>query len=346
MKTIGIDCRFAGGISGLGRYTREIVSALLHRNDPVRYVLFVRSENEEWIGRLPAESPHSLQIADINHYSFAEQIRFPRIIRQSGIALLFSPHFNVPLLCPVPFVATVHDLILHRYPNLSACRQLAYRLQMAYTVRRAKALCAVSPFTALEICGAYGPKAHATCRVTGEGVGDAFTPATAESVLSVVRKYGLRPDFFLYIGSGKVHKNVSMLLEAFAALHDDQRHLVLVTGDRPDSSLPKNVLHLSQVEEADLPALYSAAACFVTASLYEGYGLPVAEALSSGCPVIAINCTAMLGTAAGAAVLVEPSAEAITDAMRSPPKRPVAYNRPQWSLAAEATAQTLLKALR
>jgi glycosyltransferase involved in cell wall biosynthesis len=166
-------------------------------------------------------------------------------------------------------------------------------------------------------------------------------------VASVVKKYGLRPDFFLYIGSGKTHKNVPMLLKALAALHDDQQQLVVVMpGESRKLPHTGNVLFLSAVEEADLPALYSAAACFITASLYEGYGLPVAEALSCGCPVIAVDRTAVPETAQGSAMLVEPSIEAITDAIRHPPKRPVTYFRPQWSLAAQVTAETLQEALR
>jgi glycosyltransferase involved in cell wall biosynthesis len=193
----------------------------------------------------------------------------------------------------------------------------------------------------------YGPKAHAKCRVTGEGVDAAFVSQSEEAVATVLKKYGLRRDFFLYIGSGKKHKNVSMLLEAFSALAGDQRQLALVMPGKPPScTLPEHVLLLPSVEEKDLPALYSAAGCFVTASLYEGYGLPVAEALYCGCPVIATHRTAIPETAAGAAVLVEPSAQALTDAMRNPPKRPVTYNRPQWSHAAISTVQTLQEALR
>jgi glycosyltransferase involved in cell wall biosynthesis len=322
------------------------VTELLKSNDRIRYVLFVRSENEEWLQQISLTDRCRLQVADVAHYSFAEQTRFPLIIRRSGIDLLFSPHFNVPLFCPVPFVATVHDLILHRYPSRSLLKQLAYKMQMRSTVRRAKAMCAVSSFAALEIGGMYGPQAFAKCTVTGEGVDDAFTPVSTDVVATALQKYGLHQPFFLYVGSEKKHKNVALLIHSFLDLHDDQRQLVLVTPHaKQQSPLVHNVIRFSGVPEEDLPALYTAAECFVTASLYEGYCLPVAEALSCGCPVIAIHRTAIPETACGAGMLVEPVSKAITGAMRQPPKRPVLYGRPQWRSAAKITASVLMEVL-
>lgn len=340
VKTIGIDCRFAATRSGLGRYTRAIVTELLRRKDPVQYLLFVRSETEEW---LQGMTNCRLQVADYSHYSFAEQIFFPRAIRSSGIDIFFSPHFNVPLLCPVPFVATVHDLILHRHPgDASLFRRLAYRIQMASTVRRAKKILAVSSFTALEIGGTYGSTAHRKCAVTGEGVDEEFQPASVSDVAAVRTRYKLDHPFFLYVGSGKPHKNIPFLLQAFSKAERPNHTLVLVT---PRSALPKdlpqNVLCISDVSDEDLPAMYSAAECFVTASLYEGFCLPVAEALSCGCPVIAMKATAVPETAKGAALLLDTSMEHWGSALRHPPARPVRYDRPPWSDAASKTAEIL-----
>src|SRR6185436_11796887 len=110
MSLVAIDCRFASYHAGLGRYTRELTSALLKRDDPWDYMLLVKDPAESWLRGLPS-SPR-IVAAPFAHYSFAEQWHLPRVIRESGADLLFSPHFNVPLRSPVPFLITVHDLIL------------------------------------------------------------------------------------------------------------------------------------------------------------------------------------------------------------------------------------------
>ena len=147
MQSIGIDCRFAASHSGLGRYTRELVSHLLQRRDGVHYVLFVRSGDEAWLKK-DFGSSFSLNVFKCDHYSLAEQMRFPGVIRAAGIDLLFSPHFNVPFLQGVPTVVTVHDLILHRFPNeASFARRLAYRFVMRQSLRNARHVFAVSEST-------------------------------------------------------------------------------------------------------------------------------------------------------------------------------------------------------
>jgi glycosyltransferase involved in cell wall biosynthesis len=347
VKTIGIDCRFAGGNSGLGRFTRCIVEQLLIREDNVRYVLFVRSSTESWISELPRSANTTLFPANIAHYSLAEQLYFPGMLRRSGIDLLFAPHFNVPLRCPVPFVATIHDLILHGHAaHTGLLRRSLYRVQMSHTVRSAKHIIAVSAFTALEIGGAYGPGVLAKCTVTGEGVEEVFSPPQEAAVVAARSRYRLPDHFFLYVGSAKPHKNVEMLLEAFASQTAKNRSLVLVLP--PGACLetkPPGVHVLHDVPTQDLPSLYGAADCFVTASTNEGFCLPLAEALCSGCPAIAVNRTAITETAHGAAMLVEPTTQALRTAMQDPPRRPVHYPRPSWKVAAARIAAVLTKSL-
>ena len=140
VTTIGIDCRFAASHSGLGRYTRELVPALLERGG-AHYALFVRSESEAWIPRV--RSVLLAACGAVPALLRAGAGALSGLIRRAGIDLLFSPHFNVPLLCPVPFVTTIHDLILHRYPNNAGpWKQAAYRLLLHNAVSRPVASCA------------------------------------------------------------------------------------------------------------------------------------------------------------------------------------------------------------
>lgn len=343
MKTILIDCRFAALHVGLGRYTRELVISLLKRESNMRFVLLVRNTREEWI----PEGTETLE-ANVPHYSIAEQIVLPRIIRGSNADILFSPHFNVPVFCPVPFVVTVHDLILHRYPNnASFLKQLVYRYTINRAVENAKSIVAVSHFTARELQEMYGSSIGEKTCVVSEGVNDMYRPASEADVGHVLKKHAINRPYFLYVGNAKQHKNVPLLLEAFRKSQKEDSDLLLISAGSEAQSLtlPAHVRVLSAVSDKDLPALYTGARALVTASLYEGYCLPVAEALACGCPVIASNRTAIPETASGHAMLVEPTVDAFAAAFENPPSpiKPVVVGT--WEKAAEVTEDVLLRVL-
>lgn len=345
MLHVGIDCRFGGTVSGLGSYTRALMAHLLRRNDPMQYTLFVRSPDETWVRELRGSPTHyKLLTTNYSHYSVSEQTLFPLTIRRSGIDLLFSLHFNVPLACSVPFVATIHDLILHRYPNEAPLRKrMAYRVVMRHAIMRAHALIAVSRFVLREIEKTYGGCAARKTVVIPEGVDVRFFRRSATEQEDALRKYGIRQPFFLYVGNAKEHKNVPMLIAAFRKLHLPKRTLILVAAGREAYSLEtgEGVLCLSSVSDDDLPALYSAAEAFVTASLYEGFCLPIAEARACGCPIIALDRGVMPEVVGKDGVLVETTEEALARAMRSPPPAGALWQR-RWEAVAEETAHCLL----
>lgn len=346
--TIGIDCRFAATHSGIGRYTRELVLNLAKRDDPWRYVLFL----------LPKNSDHGLSSTQSNriihyplsviHYSVNEQIEFPKIIRKSKIDLLHVPHFNAPLRCPVPFITTIHDLILNHYPNqASFVKRVSYKILMKHAIRKSKHIITVSNSTADDIAKTYGDDVRSKISVTYEGVSKNFYPRPDEEIQSVREKYQLPERFLLYVGTCKEHKNVEVLVEACA----DNLDLVLVTDEIFRSH--KTKMHiLSNVEDTDLPAIYSSASCFILPSLYEGFGLPVLEAMACGCPVVASSRTSIPEIAGGNAILVEPSAEGISNgiakALSLPPDRERAIKHAKgfsWGRMAEKTADIYKKVI-
>lgn len=340
--TIGIDCRFASTQSGLGRYTRELVRHLVQRNDRVKYVLFVNRQDPcTW---LPSPLPaHCKKVkVSFKHYSLAEQILFPwKLLR---LNLFFAPHFNVPLFCPVPFVATIHDLILHRYPNqASKLKRKAYLKVMQHTVRSAKSLIAVSRFTASELTKQYGTVAKNKLRVVHEAPSPEFHRKAAATSAPVLKKYGLKKPFFLYVGNAKEHKNVQMLIDAYQSLDSTETELVLVTGGKEADALKlcDGVRILRDVPEADLCGLYFFTVCFVTASLYEGFGLSVIEAAACGSPVIITDCGALPEIAPMGARIVEPTVESIADALREPPPPSDPGKLKTWDEVAAETFEVL-----
>jgi alpha-1,3-rhamnosyl/mannosyltransferase len=322
--TIGIDCRFAAGSTGLSRYTREVVSALLKKKDENRYVLFCTTKHPSWLPK-DAKASFTVKVVRAKHYSLWEHVAMPIAIVTSRINLLLVPHFNVPLYCPVPFIAVIHDLILHRYPNqASKTKYAAYLKLMSSTVSRAKRIVAVSKFTAKEIEKTYGKATAKKIIVVHEAVSESFSSKSGASCGPVLKKYSLNKPFFLYVGNSKEHKNVQTLIDAYATLNSTDTELVLVTGGpEVDRLTPVDgVRIIKDLPDEDLPCLYFFAACFVTASLYEGFGLPVLEAAAAGCPCILSNKGALPEIAPPGSKLVDPTVDAIAEALAEPPGPP------------------------
>ncbi len=318
VPVIGIDCRFAETHSGLGTYTRSMVQALMRRKDSSSYILFVRSMAEPWVSDFALNDNVSFRVASFAHYSFREQWDFPILIRESGCDLFYSPHFNVPYLCDTPFVCTVHDLILHRFPNqANILKRLAYKLLVGRAIKKAKAIVCVSEATQIAIDDYY-PGIVQKTEVIYPGVGKEFRPADSAVIEVVRKKYSLARPFLLYIGNCKQHKNVPMLIESFRVARLQNTELILVSGGSECSSLqlPSNVRRIESVAESDLPALYSAAAGCVTASLLEGFGMPMIEAMACGCPVMATNTGSLPEICDTHALIVEPTIASLSEGMK------------------------------
>lgn len=334
MSRITIDCRFASGATGLGTYTRHLVQELVAQGEH-EYVLLVHNVFDSWLSDMSVD----IIGIDVPHYSLKEQWALPRIIQSVECDGYFCPHFNVPLQCPVPFVVTIHDLILHEYPNQASLpKQLAYRVLMKQAVSRAKQVIAVSEFTATELKRVYG--AEATVVPEGISIDPAVSPTALEGV-------EVPEEFFLYVGNAKEHKNVQTLLNAHRALGTDATPLLLVSGGPELSHLTMHdgVHVLRDIHHAQLSALYKQARCFVTPSLYEGFCLPVLEAQAAGCPIIASNRTAIPELAGPHTMLVEPTEAGLLAALQHPP---TAADTPQpqytWANAAKLTATVLQSA--
>ena len=367
LPTIGIDCRFAATKSGIGRYTRELVTHLLKRSDPWSYVLFVSDASDHGLGDLPRRNNYQLSIINYPHYSLKEQFLLPRTLQKSGISLFHAPHFNAPLFskaCPakrtspwlstgsarsgVPLIATIHDLILHEFPNHAPLpKHIAYQILMKHTVMRASELIAVSEATRGDLMKRYGEGVGGKTSVIHEGISEEFHPASEEEKKRVRIKYELPEIFFLYVGAAKEHKNVQILIDALP----QGKALVLVTGGKEAAhlKLKEGVIMLSGVPEEDLPALYSGALCLVSPSLAEGFNFPVLEAMSCECPVIATRRGSTPEVCRDFATLIEPTLPELERALQNPPRvHAGAADHAKtftWEKAAEETAKLYARIL-
>lgn len=234
--------------------------------------------------------------------------RLTRALRDlNGRDVFFSPGFNTPLFCGSPFVFTIHDLS-HVYcpENSSRMIQLYYATIVKRACRRAAMILTVSDFTRHQIIEWAGLREEKVLDV-GCGVDAAYRPG--------LETYHLPFPYLLCVSNRKEHKNEFRLVEAFAKSALDVNVRLVFTGD-PDAMLMRQIgkltLHerivfLGKVPEEKLPSLYRGAVALVFPSLYEGFGLPLIEAMACGTPVVTSNVAAMPETAGNAALLVDPT---------------------------------------
>ena len=308
---IGIDARFFGpGSKGLGRYTEKLITHLEHVDFENEYVVFLRRENFDLY--TPANENFTKVLADYRWYSFGEQFLFPFTLYKHCCDLVHFPHFNVPLLYFKKFIVTIHDLILLRYPTHKAStrgaffywfKYLIYRIVIAHSMRGALDIIAVSQFTADDISDKY-PNVCAKVSVIYESAEISVLEDNKNDENLV--KYDIIKPYMLYVGNAYPHKNLHVLVDAFAKYVSDGgtvKQLVLVGCDdyfynRLQAYIKKqkiqNIVILYSISDGLLRTLYKKACFFVFSSLYEGFGLPPLEAQLLNIPVLSSDHACMI----------------------------------------------------
>lgn len=229
----------------------------------------------------------------------------PRFVRREKIDI-YHTQYIVPFCIPkkTKVVTHVHDVSFCVYPEMIAWKDLFFlRLLIPYSLRRADAIIAVSEFTRSEIRKYYGATAYSKTRMVSNGIlpwkGGAQAVAD-EQRRALQKKYHLPEQFFLSVGTLQPRKNIPFLLRAFDVFADTVSGVSLVlTGDLlghnadPEIGVAlKDMRHIERilfsgyVEDADLPSVYTLSLCLVFPSKYEGFGLPIGEAIELGVPVV------------------------------------------------------------
>ncbi|NIN63988.1 MAG: glycosyltransferase [Anaerolineae bacterium] len=320
--------------AGLGRYALELTSALLAADSDNEYVAFYHQRAEAQVDppldRLPqlttnlSTKPWRMS-ALLGHLAHFPQDRlFP------GIDLFHATDHLLPRLSRVKTVFTLHDLIFQFYPEMhKPLNRWFLTLMMPRFLRAADAVIAVSECTKKDAVHFYGIE-EAKIHVVYEGVNPSFRPAPPETVGQMRRKYSLPDNFTLTVGTIEPRKNLTSLLEAYSALRQSGVESKLVIAGKKgwlyegffrrlsELGLGDEVVLPGFVPDRDLPALYGAADLFVFPSFYEGFGLPVLEAMACGVPVVTSNTSSLPEVAGDAAVLIDPSSvDELVTAMRA-----------------------------
>lgn len=319
-------------MTGVGRYLLGLASGLRQIPGDERYELWLQAalQDDHPAWALASEKLR-LRRLPIRHMSIRQNWVLPRELRGARPDLLHYPHFDLPPTVTTPAVATIHDLkyLSHPgfFPQMSAIKRLAMRWMIASTVRQARLVIADSDYTRQDLFQRFALHPEKT-RVVHLGVDELYTrPLPAEAVQAVRQRYRLAEDYILFVGERRPHKNITGLLRAFDLLVNpegfeskssgfDSYQLVIAGKSYADYQEPErlaeelslgdSVRFLDYVPDADLPALYRGASAFALLSYYEGFGLPVVEAMVCGTPVVAANRTCLPEICGEAALLVEP----------------------------------------
>jgi glycosyltransferase involved in cell wall biosynthesis len=266
-----------------------------------------------------------------------EQLALPPTVATGRFDLLHAPGYIAPLGCRVPVVLSVYDVIALRYPRwCTVTNRWHYGLMLPASARKARGIIVPSEATKRDLLAFVGIRDDKV-RVIPLGVGAPFGVVRNRDELARVRtRYGLPERYLLFVGQQEPKKNLAGMVEAFAMLKtQEDSALKLVVAGREGwgggavrrrvraRGLANEILFLGFVPREDLAPLYSMAELFVFPSLYEGFGLPLLEAMACGLPVVCSQRGALPEVAGDAAVLVDPDhpaeiARAISEVVASP----------------------------
>ncbi|MGI8632898.1 MAG: glycosyltransferase family 4 protein [Solirubrobacterales bacterium] len=318
----GIDARAAAEVpAGRGRYVRELLRHLATLPGDDTWELFARTPWEE-----PSlDGRFRWRLIDLPDpaWHLAAGLR-----AGACEAFLSTNSYLTAWVCRCPCAVVVHDLVTF-YPEHKPQRRAAWieRVTIDWGVRRAASLIAVSEATRNDLVGRH-PEAGSKAVVIPHAAGGRFRADPGPDDAELLRALGVEEPFVLSTGTLEPRKNLVRLIEAFAGLTAGDRtghELVLAgpTGWEVQQIVKRVTSHrdvvrtVGHVSEDELEALYRRAAVFAYPSLYEGFGLPVLEAMQSGTPVLTSNRSSLPEVAGDAAVYVDPlSSEEIRSALQ------------------------------
>ena len=324
---------------GIGRYVSNLASALAPQLTAGEELTFLASPSTAGPAKtkIPASQaeeafqlPGKSIIAPAAPFDIRQQWRIPSLLkrlRADGTALYHSPYYLMPYRTGLPTLLTFYDIIPLKFPKTVPARaRLFFRLAATLALRAADRVVTISDAARQDLTSYFRvPASRVT--VTPLAAGARYRPQPSAEIARVRRQYNLPESFILYLGINKPHKNLPALIDAYAQSASPHMPPLVIAGAW-DNRYPQPKQHaarrelgdavrfLGPVTERDLPALYTAATLFVFPSLYEGFGLPVLEAMACGTPVACSNTPSLTEVAGAAALYFDPlSVPEIRDAI-------------------------------
>lgn len=304
--------------TGLGVYTHELVIQLLKNRYELDFIVFSNSRNlkslyPNQVNRICRFTSPDLGFKAHFIRILWQQTILPIKLRNQNISLLYSTVPEGVLFPCVNQIITIHDLIPVKFPELFPKLKYHYYYNLPLLLKNSRALICDSESTKKDILSFY--KVHDK-QVYVIPVGYDKKKFKPQERGIVKKKYGFT-NYILYVGDLRPYKNLERSIEAFNSLKlkdfkfvivgkKDLRFYPALQKKVEDLSLKEKVLFMGYLPDEDLPSLYSEAAALIFPSLYEGFGLPLLEAMACGCPVITSNTSSLPEVCEEAAFYVDP----------------------------------------
>lgn len=337
---IGIDCRTildpkAGEAAGVGHYTYNLVGQLLEIDKKNKYVLFF----DKGVGDAGSFKRKNSEIRFFPYKEYKKFLPFAyshlliaSFVSREKLDIFHSPASTIPLAYSKNAIITIHDLAIYKNPKWFPKQFFSTKVSVPQSLKKAKKIIAVSEFTKSDLIDILNiPEDKISVVLNGveerEDI-DKKDPADRDEIK---KKFDIKQDFILFIGTIQPRKNIMGLISAFDSLRNSkifENYQVVIAGKKGwnykgvfervrNKALTKKVLFTDYISRKDKIRLLNAASVFCFPSFYEGFGLSILEAMQQGTPVITSNITSTKEIGGKAAVLVNPyKASSIASAIK------------------------------
>ena len=309
-------------IDGVSRYLNELLLELPKINFAIKYTILSLPGEESGLPQEIFDYPNVARIElKITGPSPKQHYLIWPILKKLKADLYHHPQFNLPLGIKIPSIVTIHDLKYLFFPGFlkknTWLKHQFIKKSFTYSLKTANQIIAVSNHT-VEDLKKLAQFDYKKVNIVYHGINPPKN-IDEDSVRKILQKYNIVNDFILFVGTRRPHKNITGLIKVLKLLRQKYHvsiDLVIAGKAYSDYTEPERLttqLHLDEhihfvdfVPESDLPALYQTAKIFALVSFYEGFGLPLIEAMSYGTPIVGSNITSIPEVVGDCGLLVNP----------------------------------------
>ncbi|MCM8800411.1 MAG: glycosyltransferase family 4 protein [Candidatus Omnitrophica bacterium] len=324
---VGIDARELEKAkpTGIARYLINFLNSRVVNESGWEFILFCNQKTQT-----PIEASYIKKVSIPEYITpLWDQVQLPAYLKKHNVDIFLTPYYKAPLLCKARLVLIINDLIPFRFKGYQNLKNFLYfKGLLKIAIKKADVIVTISEYSKNDIVKVFKISPD-KIRVIMLGVDERRFYKMDNLDKKVLSKYGIDESFILYTGNFRPHKNVKTLIEAYYRLPGnlkdkfklvlvgrkdrDQQNLIRLVGNL---GLKDKVIFTGYVNDEELGFIYNSASIFVFPSLYEGFGLPVLEAMACGLPVIAFNVSALSEVVGDSGILLNSySSEALRRAM-------------------------------